>query len=86
MLMLGYKERSEFQLRVGLLCCGKGCEAWQASHAEGVAIIPILSLVHMSLDKVFYGKRLALRRTVSFSNFLLQLALFDKPCKKKLYW
>lgn len=54
MLMSGYKERSEFQLRVGLLCCGEGCKAWQASHAEGVAIILILSVVvHMSLDKDF---------------------------------
>lgn len=80
MLMSGYKERSEFQLRVGLLCCGEGCEAWQASHAEGVAIIPILSVaVHMSLDKDFS----VLRQATGFEKncFIFQLSSSTSPVR-----
>lgn len=80
MLMLGYKERSEFQLRVGLVCCGKGCEAWQASHTEGVVIIPILSVVvHMSLDKDFS----VLWQATGFEKncFILQLSSSSSPVR-----
>lgn len=80
MLMSGYKERSEFQLRVGLLCSGEGCEAWQASHAEGVAIIPILSVVvHMSLDKDFS----VLRQATGFEKncFIFQLSSSTSPVR-----
>lgn len=80
MLMSGYKKRSEFQLRVGLLCCGEGCEAWQASHAEGVAIIPISSVVvHMSLDKDFS----VLRQATGFEKncFIFQLSSSTSPVR-----